>query len=293
MCSSDLEFRENYCSAYNACVKNKWLDELCSDLHRILRKKGYWTKEKCKEESLKYKTKMEFQTYNLFVYNVSRKNKWINEFFPSKFNKDMCLKEALKYKTKKEFRENNYRVYDLAYQHRWLNEICSHMKELRKPNRYWTKERCKDVALLCETKKEISNKYAVAYGVITKNKWNELISHFIEERKPNGYWTKEKCKEVALTCRTKKEFIEKYSNPHTLAIKNGWLNEICSHMKELRKPNGYWTKERCHEEALKYTTKNEFRNNNLSSYDISYRNKWLKEICIHMIKTIKENDKSK
>ena len=49
-----------------------------------------------------------------------------------------------------------------------------------------------------------------------------------------------------------------------------------------RKPRGYWTKERCHEEALKYTTRNEFNINSNVSYTISRQNKWLNDICSHM-----------
>ena len=228
-CNSVKEFREKYSSAYNACVKNKWLNEL-DNLSRISRKKGYWTKEKCREECLKYKTKLEFQISNLFVYNVCRKNKWLNDFFPNKFNKDMCLKESLKYETKIEFLKNNYKVYNLAYEHGWLDKICYHMKESKKPNGYWTKEKCKEISITCKTKNELYNKYAVVYGVIIKNRWNDLMSHFIEIRKPNGYWTKEKCREEALKYEKRLEFQKKSSRAYSISRKNKWLDEISAHM---------------------------------------------------------------
>ena len=44
----------------------------------------------------------------------------------------------------------------------------------------------------------------------------------------------------------------------------------------------YWTKEKCLEKALKYTTKNDFWCNNKGAYDSARRNKWLPEICSHM-----------
>lgn len=44
-------------------------------------------------------------------------------------------------------------------------------------------------------------------------------------------------------------------------------------MKKL--PHGYWTEDRCREEALKYTTLNEFCHGNHKAYDAARRNKWL------------------
>ena len=43
---------------------------------------GYWTKENCKEESLKYKNRFEFKKVSGGAYHSSRKNGWLDEFFP-------------------------------------------------------------------------------------------------------------------------------------------------------------------------------------------------------------------
>jgi len=59
-------------------------------------------------------------------------------------------------------------------------------------------------------------------------------------------------------------------------------------MIRLIKPNGYWTKEKCHEESLKYKSREEFRKNHSSAYSASIRNKWLDEICSHMIRLRKK-----
>lgn len=39
-----------------------------------------------------------------------------------------------------------------------------------------------------------------------------------------------------------------------------------------RKPSGYWTKERCHEESLKHNTRKTFQNNNQTAYQKSRKN---------------------
>ena len=45
----------------------------------------------------------------------------------------------------------------------------------------------------------------------------------------------------------------------------------------------YWTKNKCHTEALKYNLKIDFINNNNAAYCAAYRNKWLNDICSHML----------
>lgn len=90
------------------------------------------------------------------------------------------------------------------------------------------------------------------------------------------YWTKEKCQEVALLCKTKTEF-SKFSSVYNSSRNNGWLNEICSHMTIKHKPRNYWTKEKCQEESLKYNIKQDFKLNSVSAHNSSKRNGWLDE----------------
>ena len=54
-------------------------------------------------------------------------------------------------------------------------------------------------------------------------------------------------------------------------------------MKLLR---GYWTKERCDEDALKYNSRSEWNKNNSSAYSAAHKNGWLDECCKHMETTI-------
>lgn len=100
---------------------------------------------------------------------------------------------------------------------------------MRKPNGYWTYEKCKDVALLCNSKTDMYNKYGSVYNKINKNRWFELLNHFNELKKPNGYWTYEKCKEVALKCENKSDFQNKFGTPYGIIIKNKW-DELLNHM---------------------------------------------------------------
>lgn len=51
----------------------------------------------------------------------------------------------------------------------------------------------------------------------------------------------------------------------------------------MKKPMYYWSYEKCKEEALKYDTKRDFRNQSNSAYQTAKRKKFLNEICNHMI----------
>jgi len=52
----------------------------------------------------------------------------------------------------------------------------------------------------------------------------------------------------------------------------------------MKKPNGYWTFEQCKKEALKHKHKKDFESKAKGGYLAAKRNKWLDDICKHMIK---------
>jgi hypothetical protein len=93
-----------------------------------------------------------------------------------------------------------------------------------------------------------------------------------KSRKPNGYWTKERCLEIAKKYSSKKEWSDNNRTSLVISHLNGWVNECTEHMKQLKNPSGYWTKERCLEEAKKYKTKKEWHDKTPSSYNAFLKN---------------------
>jgi len=79
------------------------------------------------------------------------------------------------------------------------------------------------------------------------------------------------------------------SNGSYLAAKReGWFDELSSHMIKSFIPHDSWTKESCIAEAKKYKTKLEFSTNCNSAYKTSKKNGWFYECCEHMeVLTIK------
>jgi predicted GIY-YIG superfamily endonuclease len=62
------------------------------------------------------------------------------------------------------------------------------------------------------------------------------------------------------------------------------MNQEYLNYQPKRKPKGYWTKEKCIEDAKSYSHKKEWELNSKSAFTIAHRNKWLDDCCSHMIK---------
>jgi len=370
------EFCNRSGSAYNKCLKMKWLDELCGHMIKIKNHKGYWTKERCQIEALKYNHRGEFSTESTSAYSKSWKNGWLDEICShmkfcgnkykrcvytykfkdkviyvgltynlhkrnlqhekrgsvfnytkecgipvltkvtdyiniedakkeekkliksykdngwtllnsssggecgggkKKWTKERCQIEALKYDNVKDYREKCL-SYRSATRNGWLDEICSHMNRRDiNPRGHWTKERCQIEALKYKSRMDFSDNCPVGYTTSIKNGWlDEICSHMIKkDTKPKGHWTKKRCHIESLKYKSRSEFQKNDISPYMISNRNGWLDEICSHMIETRKPNGYWSKEKCIEEALKYKTKEEFRINSRTPHDKCVKYKWI------------------
>jgi predicted GIY-YIG superfamily endonuclease len=155
-----------------------------------------------------------------------------------------------------------------------------------KPKGYWTKDRCVEDALKYKSITEWHNKSQNVYLITKKYNWfTECIKHMMPPKyKPKGYWTKDRCIEDAKKYSTKWEWSKKSPSSNKISKKYNWFSECVKHMKINTKPKGYWTKDRCIEEAKNYNSRKEWSTKHHSSYIIAHRNKWLEECCNHMIK---------
>lgn len=89
-------------------------------------------------------------------------------------------------------------------------------------------------------------------------------------------WTYETCYEEAKNYKELKEFRKKSNVAYGVALKNNWLDNYVW-LKRHCKPNGYWTKERCFEEAKKYSMLNKFRYGSPGAFDSAWTNRWVKD----------------
>ena len=153
------------------------------------------------------------------------------------------------------------------------------------PRKYWTIENCRIEALKYDSRNEFNKNSKAAYSSSVKNKWlDDICIHMnTKSTKPHNYWTKENCHLEALKYKTRKDFYTNSPIAYTKARLCGWLSEITLHLEYKIKPSKYWIKERCGEEAKKYNSRIEFRNNSGGAYQTACRKGWIDEICQQMI----------
>jgi len=235
------DFNKSHVAAYELLRKNGWLDEACSHMKNI-NHAIKWTKEKCREEALKYKTKADFRNNCSWGYHVAKENNWLEEITshtikhkhvtPIKWTKYKCQEEALKYENRNEFHLNSSRAHSACVRNKWLNEVCAHMKDPYSCKFKWTKEMCQEIALEYSYRKEFSIKNKNAYYSARHNGWlDEICQHMIYKKVENGYWNNlENCRNEAIKYNTKTEFNKYSQEAYKFSRKNGWIDIICEHM---------------------------------------------------------------
>ena len=145
--------------------------------------------------------------------------------------------------------------------------------------RKYTKQYCKEITSQYDDKKIFQNSNPTFYRYLIKRGWlDELCSHMVNQKKKNGYWTKERCKEAAEKFNKRIDFQKGNRAAHSAAFKNGWLDEICTHMSYNEFEPTKWTKQICLDLAKQYKTRGKFKSNNSSAYKIALKHGWLDEI---------------
>jgi hypothetical protein len=276
-------FNQSSMGAYLSAKRNGWLNEICQHM-TVLRIK--WSKELCKNEALKYNSRSEFARKCGGGHAFATKNKFLDEIcqhmatigslkkrctYAAEFD-DGFVYIGLTYnfnkRTARHLVDNKSQIYKHI-------QVCSHKPIFKQLTKYINIEKAKQ-----NEQYYVDNYYKNGWQVLNIAKTGAIGGCQVK-------WTKETCQQEALKYKTKSEFQKKSCGAHTAAYRNDWLNEICLHMTNGRKENGYWTKEMCQQEALKYKTRKEFQMKSSTSYRITRESGWLDEICKHMPKNMK------
>jgi hypothetical protein len=248
----------------------------------------------------KYKSLKDFKKAHLSEYNYLSGKGLLEQFcidmgwvFSRKikhdsWTKETCLAEARKYQAKTKWYKASNSSYKAAIKNGWLDECTAHMVEYFTPSGTWTKERCLEEARKYSIKEHWKKGHHKSYSHARRNGWyDECVSHMVEGCKPRNYWTKERCHEEALKFSVKEHWKKGHPKSYQAAQRNGWVDELTKHTIEVCKPSGYWTKERCIEDAKKYDTIKEWTNSNTTPITNARINGWLDECTAHMVRKIK------
>lgn len=152
----------------------------------------------------------------------------------------------------------------------------------------WTPEKIKEVALRYKNRGAFrKHQGSAATAAIRLGIYEDVCSHMLHLNKPKGYWTYERCREVALMCNNKEEFRTTSPSAYTHTFKNNWNKELTAHMITTNRQNGYWSKTRCINTMKKFNNENEFKNKEFNCFNTMKSNGWLSEFY----KYIEEKDR--
>lgn len=192
------------------------------------------------EMALKCKTKSEFRLKYSHAYNFARLNGHLadicSHMIPTFLLKSQsrtiwtykaCKKEALKYDNRSDFMRKSSRAYNVALSNGWIVDICSHMELRHKPNGFWTKEKCAELAKQCNTIKEFREKHSSAYVTAKRKMWLRDITNHIDVKKRK--WEKHEVIVESKKYKTKIEFAKKASGAYTACLNNNWLKYCDKH----------------------------------------------------------------
>lgn len=194
-CTTKKEFNEKYHGAYLAAHKIRVIDDVCSHMIPHIMPKEYWTYDNCEKEFLKYNTLCKLKKF-----------------------RSICYKSAL---------END-----------WIDKLSKHMLPFKKQNKFkHTYEFCEKITQTYDNYSSfIKNESTLLYHIV-KNGWKDELTHHMHHIKVEiGYWNNiENCHTAALKYSNRTDFKKRNGSAYNIACKNGWLNNICSHM--IRKTN--------------------------------------------------------
>lgn len=281
--NSITDFRRFSGRAYQVSLINGWFTDY-SWLKRCHKTKGYWTREKCYDEAKSFISREEFANGSKSAYEVARQNGWLDEYtwfkksrlsVPKGFwNRESCYLEAKRYKSKQEFHDGSIGAYQSAKRNGWLDDYTwfehnrIHDKDDYLVYRYFEKESNSTYVGLTHNisrRHEEHCRGQLRHG----ERVYDIVHRFFESI--NKTIPEPQILIAGLTAKLAQHFegfyIEKYKKEGINVInlaKAGSLGGL-----------GMWTRERCFEEAINYSSRTSFCKGNAGAYSSAWKNGWL------------------
>ncbi len=222
------DFIKSSRKSYRAANKNGWLDEITSHMTSPYKLK-YWTKDKCREEALKYKQRRQFILNSKVAYNKANKNGWLDEIcdhMKTSGNKYKRCIYAVEFEDNTVYIGLTYNIDRRFYQH--MNDTTSTVFKYKKLTGFLPVVKqisdYIDVDLASKLEGFKKDEYIKnGWVVINISKCGGVGGKFIK-------WTKEICKNEALKYKTRNQFKINSFLIYNASRRNKWIDEICSHM---------------------------------------------------------------
>lgn len=287
-CHKKSEMKERNHRAYNVARKNGWFSDytwfLDDDVirHQKRPSRVKWPYERCKELALQFSTLVEFRKAYPSVCTVSKRNGWLDDF-------DWLDRSGNIYTSKID------NVY--AYFFHELNSV--YVGRTVEPSSrdisHNTNEKSTVFRFAVENNVPVPKMIILESGLtITegldkedfyRNKYQEEGWNVLNVAKTgrksgslgglgSGKWNYKTCRNEAQKYRTLKEFRKKSPAAYNVVCKHGWQNDYGWLQVKSHKP-GFWTYEKCFDEAKKYSSRKQFQVGSGAAYDKALKAKWL------------------
>ena len=247
---------------------------------KMLNKRGYWKDvNNIKNEALKYNYRVEFSNNSGSAYasaiklgilddvcshmiQVKRMESCVYKAYFSDNSIYIGITYNFNRRRNRHLNDNNSAVY----KHIQSSGIIPKWKIISKPISI-------NKAVIIEKEMIIKAKM-LGFNVLNRSNGGEVGGRFTK-------WEEKTIYPLALLCESRTEFSHRFGSAYYAAHKLSIIDKVCSHMIELKKPNGYWNYDtlKC---SIKYENRKEFRKGSIKAYKSAYKLGLLDKICTHM-----------
>ena len=281
------DFRAQSHQYYMVARSRGWLKEytwLIKEPFEPYNKK--WKYDTCYAEAKKYKTRSAFNKGCGGAYDVARRNGWLADYTwmpdltasDAKVDSVYCyifdkqkaayVGRTLMYRQHIRDLEHNSYDSDAVYKFARKNDCAIPKMQIIEENLTVQQGR---------EREDYWRKYYEANGYFMLNKAATGAKSGSIGALAQGKWTFEKAYKIAQAFQTVNEMCEEYEYLYKISKARGWLEKFdWFRGEEIRIEKATkWTEEVCREEALKYTSRKDFRKHSKGAYDKAQECGWL------------------
>lgn len=220
--------------AYLAIQRRGKIDELCGHMKRDVRER---TVEELAAIAKEYDDLTLFKKEQGAAYTIiGRKGLrdklcgHMKRHMREDYTDEELFELAKRYNDLKLFRKEQRYPYFAIVRRGKIDEMCGHMKRFYVKG--YTVEDLRSIALKYKTKVEFRKGNEAAYlAAHRRGILDDVCSHMEEMRRPKEFYSKGYCHVIALGYKTRGEFRKSGGYAYSRAWNEGWLDDICGHMK--------------------------------------------------------------
>lgn len=322
------DWKKANASAYATASARGWLADCCAHMTRERMPLGYWTKERVIESALGFSTVATWNLAAGDAYDAAKRSGWIKDATAHMVKivshgehtiYSFLLQHDIAFEYQKRFddlRDKKHLPLDFylptfrlaiefhGRQHFETSKTSMYRKNLAGQQRrdalkrsYAERVRLHYLELDCSKVQEIESTIISKLTEIAAMKGEalKLTKRALTENEKKilaslGIWTKEAILVDALKYSCIRDWKACGNAAYQIACVNGWKEEATSHMVQLQKPKGYWTKERVLEDASLFTGVMEWLAANKNAWAAAQRNGWLPEATAHMVRRVQTKE---